>query len=39
APEDSVEMLDTPKPTTQKLPWVLLALSWLGFAVYLWIGN
>jgi hypothetical protein len=39
APEDSVEMLDTPKPTTQKLPWVLLALSWLGFAVYLWLGN
>ncbi|MBE3653409.1 hypothetical protein BOO91_13020 [Vibrio navarrensis] len=39
APEDNVEMVDTPKPTTQKLPWVLLAFSWLGFAVYHWIGN
>ncbi|EGR2794619.1 DUF2956 domain-containing protein [Vibrio navarrensis] len=37
--EDNVEMVDTPQPTTQKLPWVLLALSWLGFAVYLWIGS
>lgn len=37
--EDDLDLVDTPRPVTQKLPWVLLALSWLGFAVYLWLGN
>lgn len=39
AQENDLDLVDTPQPTTQKLPWVMLALSWLGFAVYLWIGN